>query len=229
MSSLVLIRHGQARPFEANADSLSERGEWQARQLGQWWRRHGVHFDVVISGALFRHEQTARLAGFRSVIADPRWNEYDAPGLLARAAPRLAAEDEEFAELFEAAQRHQHTPEANRYFQRMFEVLMNRWLGGGLAGEDFETWPKFAERVRQALREIQQSSGSGTRIAVFTSGGPIAVVVQTVLQAPENKALEINWRIRNSSLTEFLFTRERMSLDLFNATPHLEPSEITYR
>jgi hypothetical protein len=51
--------------------------------------------------------------------------------------------------------------------------------------------------------------------------------VQTVLKAPENMAIELNWRIRNCSLTEFLFTRGRTSLDVFNATPHL--SDVTFR
>jgi hypothetical protein len=51
--------------------------------------------------------------------------------------------------------------------------------------------------------------------------------VQTVLQAPEAMAIEVNWRIRNCSLTEFLFTHDRISLDAFNATPHLK--EVTFR
>jgi hypothetical protein len=40
-------------------------------------------------------------------------------------------------------------------------------------------------------------------------------------------AMELNWRIRNCSLTELIFTRSRVSLDVFNATPHLE--EVTFR
>ena len=51
--------------------------------------------------------------------------------------------------------------------------------------------------------------------------------MQTVLRAPEPMAIELNWRIRNCSLTEFLFSGDRVSLDAFNATPHL--GEVTYR
>jgi broad specificity phosphatase PhoE len=53
------------------------------------------------------------------------------------------------------------------------------------------------------------------------------VAVQIVLQAPEPMAIEINWRVKNCSLTEFVYTRGRISLDTFNATPHLR--EVTFR
>jgi hypothetical protein len=42
-------------------------------------------------------------------------------------------------------------------------------------------------------------------------------------------ALEVNWRVRNCSLTEFVFTKDRFTLDSFNALPHLEnPALWTY-
>jgi broad specificity phosphatase PhoE len=67
-------------------------------------------------------------------------------------------------------------------------------------------------------------------VAVFTSGGVIGVTVQNVLNAPEPLALEINWRVRNCSMTEFIFSRDRLSLDSFNTIPHLDdPALRTYR
>ncbi len=50
-------------------------------------------------------------------------------------------------------------------------------------------------------------------MAVFTSAGPIGVMLQTVLCAPEQIAIELHWRIRNCSMTELVFTRDRVSLD----------------
>jgi broad specificity phosphatase PhoE len=71
---------------------------------------------------------------------------------------------------------------------------------------------------------------SGRRVAAFTSGGPIGVAVQIALNAPDRAGLEVNWRVRNCSLTEFLFSGERLSLDSFNAIPHLEdPALRTFR
>ena len=44
-------------------------------------------------------------------------------------------------------------------------------------------------------------------------------------------ALQLNWRVRNSSLTTFLFSGQRLSVDGFNELPHLanKPSEVTFR
>lgn len=227
MSSLVLVRHGQARAFEKESDRLSEHGEKQAALLGAWWRERGVVFDEVFSGALVRQVRTAELAGLGPVQQDPRWNEYDAGGVLEHGVPALAAEDPAFAQLAEAMEQHRTTPDANRHFQRMFEVLMNRWVEGTLPVDGVETWTAFQSRVRQALTRIVE--GPSRDVVVVTSGGPIATAVQTVLQAPSRKAIEINWRVRNCSLTEFLFSKGRISLDGFNAVPHLPPASVTYR
>ena len=90
--------------------------------------------------------------------------------------------------------------------------------------------PTFRERVERAIRLIRERPGRGRRVAVFTSGGFIGTAVQHVLAAPDRAALEFNWRVRNCSLTEFVFTRDRFSLDSFNGVPHLaDPSMWTYR
>jgi len=42
--------------------------------------------------------------------------------------------------------------------------------------------------------------------------------------------LELHWRLRNGSLTEFAFTRDRFTLDSFNTVPHLDdPALWSYR
>jgi len=51
-----------------------------------------------------------------------------------------------------------------------------------------------------------------------------------VLGAPDRAALEINWRIRNAALIEFVFGRGQITLDGFNSTAHFAEAEwITYR
>ena len=113
----------------------------------------------------------------------------------------------------------------NRELQKLFETTMPLWMAGTLDAPGIETWTTFRERVRRGLRGILEADRPSRRVVVFTSGGPIGVAVQTVVGAAEPMAIELNWRIRNCSLTEFIFTRDRVSLDSFNATPHLE--EVT--
>jgi broad specificity phosphatase PhoE len=112
----------------------------------------------------------------------------------------------------------------------MFEAATTCWLKGELEVERVEGWTKFRDRVRAVLKYIIAKEGRGRRVAIFTSGGVIGLAVQTVLQAPESKALEVNWRVRNCSLTEFTFSRDRLAFDTFNSLPHLDdPALITYR
>ncbi|HLK18853.1 MAG TPA: histidine phosphatase family protein [Bryobacteraceae bacterium] len=208
MSTLVLIRHAQARPFEKDSDRLSAVGEQQSIALGQFWKTRGIRFDEVYSGTLRRHTHTAELAGFTDFVTRPEFNEYDATRILG-----ALQQDEPILD--------------NRKLQRRFEEAMPRWIAGTLHMAGLETWQAFRERIQCGLRGIIEKDGPSRRVAVFTSAGPIGVAVQTVLGAPDRMAIELNWRIRNCSLTEFVFTRSRVSLDSFNATPHLE--EVTFR
>jgi broad specificity phosphatase PhoE len=210
MSTLTVVRHGQARPFEKNSDCLSETGEKQASALGEHWSRAGVTFDEVWSGSLQRHRQTAALAlGGNPKIA-PEFNEYDAEGIL-RGYP------------------HPSTFPDNRAFQKAFEAAMEKWIAGDdQENRDCEPFADFHARVLRGLRSIQDGP-SNRNLVLFTSGGPIGVLVQTALGAPAQSFADINWRVRNCSISEFVFSRERLSLDSFNSISQLEASLRTFR
>jgi broad specificity phosphatase PhoE len=71
---------------------------------------------------------------------------------------------------------------------------------------------------------------AGRRVVVFTSGGPIGFAVQFALRAPDQAFLDVNWRVRNCSITEFVYTGNRFTLDTFNGLAHIEDKELwTYR
>ena len=240
MSTLVLIRHGQARAFDSSPDQLSETGWEQARLLGKYWVEHGVKFDSAFHGSLRRQRESYqavadvhREAGieFPTATELPGLNEYHVQDLLTAIAPRLAATDASFAPLWEAWQRGRETPHRNQFFQPMFEAVMKRWVDGSLEAENLEPWSVFRGRVLGAIEAIMSSQGRGKRVAVFTSGGPVGVGVQAATKAPEMTALEVNWRVRNSSLTTLLFSGARLSLDAFNELSHLSerPELVTFR
>jgi broad specificity phosphatase PhoE len=208
MSTLVLVRHAQATPFEKITDQLSKTGEQQSALLGEYWRQRGIAFDEIYCGLFQRHARTAELAGYPDFEHCDAFNEYSAD-LILRALPDFAR------------------PEDNRHLQGMLDRAMPQWIAGTLQAPGLETFREFRERVTGALRRILDADRPSRRVAVFTSAGPIGVAVQTALKAPEAMAIELNWRIRNCSLTEFVFTRGRISLDSFNTTPHL--GEVTFR
>ncbi|HEY3738818.1 MAG TPA: histidine phosphatase family protein [Bryobacteraceae bacterium] len=225
MSTLTLIRHGQATPFEKITDRLSPLGVQQSKRLGDYWRAQGIVFHQIVCGSLTRHRQTLEASGLRASggapLFDPGWNEYRADEILAKLSPALEAKDEHYAKLVAVNRAAMEGPERNRHFQRMLEVLMEAWLGGAIAAGGVETFDEFEARVTKALRAIFEGV-SGRDVAVITSGGPIGLCVQRALNAPGKAFLDVNWRMRNTSITEFTFSSSRFTLDTLNGLPHLE-------
>jgi len=117
-----------------------------------------------------------------------------------------------------------------RNFQKAFEMVTAHWQTAAPSLLGLESWPAFRERVQRCVGHLMERPGRGRRVAVFTSGGFVGTVVSLALAAPDRMALEMSWRVRNGSLTELVFTRNRLTLDGFNAVPHLEnPEYWTYR
>ena len=88
---------------------------------------------------------------------------------------------------------------------------MNAWLECGETG-DCEPWTAFRARVSGAIQHIMAGPPS-RRVVVFTSGGPIGFTVHCAMGSPAKKFLDVNWRVRNTSVTQFLFDRTRLTLD----------------
>lgn len=231
MSQLTLVRHGQAAAFTANSDALTELGARQARALAEYWVSRKIGFDEVYTGTLERQTETERIVGegMRSAglpwpepMRDAGWNEYDAGGITGKLAPMLTERDPAFAKLADDFQRNAQARDRNRYFQRMFEALMERWVSGEMTAPGVEAFDAFHARVRKARDAVLSKEGS-RRVAVFTSGGPIGVCVQLAVDAPPRSAVQLNWRVKNGSLTEIMFSSlSRLSLDNFNTLPHLD-------
>lgn len=239
MSMMTLIRHGQASFFASDYDQLSSLGEEQSRLLGRFWGSYGYRIDEVYTGPRLRQQQTAELIGesFRQAGGD--WpnpvvlaglDEYDLQGFIQHLAPALADRNSHFASLVEAYQQSLPQPDRVRSFQSMFEQLLLDWQSETVPMANVESWTEFRQRVEKTIQQIQKTAPQSCRVAVVTSGGFIGTAVQSTLASPDRTALELNWRVRNSSLTEFVFTRDRLTLDSFNAVPHLpEPVLWTYR
>lgn len=238
MSTLLLVRHAQATPFEAVTDRLSPLGVRQAEALADHWIQTGTEIDEVHSGTLERHVRTADVVAQRIRATGLPWppttsvtafDEYDGEGIFGLLAERLAERDPRLRDLAGAAQAARGTPEQNRHFQRMAEYVADRWRCGELTDPAVEPWPDFCKRVDAGIDRVLDG-GSGRRVAIFTSGGVIGRTLQRVLRAPDDTALALNWRVKNASLTQLTFSGRRVSLDTFNVTTHLHSAELaSYR
>lgn len=226
---MILVRHGQARFGEADYDHLSPLGEQQAAHLGHWFAQSGKRADLVAVGSLRRHKRTADLCLEAAQLDLPRielpeLDEVDHVEILRRHRPDL--------ESFQAlrAQMGRHS-DPLRAFQELFVAAIERWTGGAYDDDYATPWPVFRSRVLDALAVL--ATHPARRIWAFTSGGPIAVIVNALLKAPTAHAFALSWPLVNTSLTRVRMDEAGPRLVSYNAWPHLEPAEhaglITYR
>ncbi|MEZ6033443.1 MAG: histidine phosphatase family protein [Planctomycetaceae bacterium] len=238
MSMLTVVRHGQASFDTEDYDQLSDLGRQQSRRLGKFWAEQGLRIDSIYTGPRVRQQQTAELAGieYQQSAGDwpdpvmlPELDEYDLHGLFNCFAPRLATLNQDFKERMETYRSSVGRENRLRDFQHMFELLLHEWQRAEPT-DDLESWSAFRGRVARVVHRIQNEAHSGSRVVLFSSGGFIGGIVQHGLNVANQTALELNWRIRNCSITEFLFTRDRFTLDNFNMVPHLpDPAMWTFR
>lgn len=253
-ATIHLIRHGQAAFGAADYDQLSERGREQARLLGAALAPLAGEGDVVICGGMRRHRQTAeeclaamyspattsqhaatesspspvdgRGVGVRAAPQiDPRWNEFDHQQIIARHTPEYSDHEHLVAELSRAT-------DPRRAFQSLFAAAMTRWSSGEFDHEYSEPWPVFGQRCRDALQAAADAApSSASNIWVFTSGGPIAAIVQHLLQAPDEQAMKLSWTLVNAGVTQVHAARGGLRLSTFNGHAHLygRADLITYR
>ncbi|AYC32863.1 histidine phosphatase family protein [Pseudomonas cavernae] len=235
MGSIYLIRHGQASFGADNYDVLSETGIRQAELLGKHLAHLGVSFDRCLSGDLRRQQHTAQAALAQlqavglpapEVEIDPAFNEFDADAVIRTLLPGLLTEEPEALYIL------RNGAQNRAEFQRLFAILIGRWLSGEHAAE-LESWQSFVDKVQAGLERILAQADSKQNIAVFTSGGTITALLHLITGVPANKAFELNWQIVNTSLNRLKFRGREVALASFNSHVHLEllkaPELITYR
>ncbi len=235
MSTLYLIRHGQASFGAEDYDVLSALGAEQARALGRHLATRPVRVDAIYSGPRKRQLDTARHIAeaaaetgtpLPEIALVPELDEYPAIELFRAWLPRLAAEDPELARALTAMA---SGAGLQGGVQTAFEHITHRWARGELDTEHLETFVGFCERVERGLGNLMAAEGRGRHVAAVTSGGPISVAVRMCLGLAEERTIRLSWVIANASVTELRWRGEELSLFGFNAMHHLEARLVTYR
>jgi broad specificity phosphatase PhoE len=236
VSSLHLIRHGQASFGAEDYDVLSPRGIEQSRALGRYLAERPVRIDAIYSGPRRRQLDTARhLAAAAAelgcalpeVALVPELDEFPAIEIFRRWLPQLAADDPELARVVAAMA--SGDPVQPAAFQAAFEHITHRWARGELDTDDLETFSHFCERVGRGMDRVMVAEGRGRSVAVVTSGGPISVAVRRCLGLADERTMRLTWVIANASVTELRWRGDELSLFGFNAVHHLDDGLVTYR
>lgn len=234
MSHLYLVRHGQASFGSRDYDQLSPLGHTQAELLGQWLANSGLMPGHVLHGTLKRQKQTAEkclatwlgsAAGSITPLIDNAFNEFDHKEVLLRTHPQFG--EPGYLEQFLAEQ-----SDGRRAFQKLFAESVTRWVSSRHDSEYTETWQSFRERCVAGLFRAADAAQQGD-VWIFTSGGPIAAIMQYTLGLSIETMLDLNWTILNGSISHFTHRQGRTRLRQFNSVSHLtlaeRPDLHTYR
>lgn len=227
MAVIYLIRHAQASWGNQNYDELSELGIEQSKVLGATLRQRIEKPDVVITGTMRRHRQTAEhtltAIGLASDwLEDSRWNEYDHEQLL-RQFPSAEVEQAEFWKELMVRQ------DARVQFQKYFDQALRRWVSGEHEQDYPESWQAFRSRIADALQQSIENAGV---TLVFTSGGAISTAVAQLWDLSPESWLKVNRVIANASITKLIKGKQGVHLSTFNEHHHFEgPGRrlLTYR
>ncbi|TGD74132.1 histidine phosphatase family protein [Mangrovimicrobium sediminis] len=221
MSTLYLIRHGQASFGTEDYDRLSPLGRLQASRTGEYLRRSGIQLDAAYSGELRRQRETCELAlaelgGSVPVTVDARFNEIRNDEQFETLGPHLAASDPELAALL--ARSH----DDSKSYQKVLRAIFNHWVTQDCSAFGIQAWADYREALDLALGELMQSEGSGRSVALFTSGGTIATIVAGVLGLDGTAVYRFYEPIFNCSITQLFFSGQRVSLSYFNDRSFLQ-------
>ena len=232
MTTLVLVRHGQASFGKKNYDVLSETGERQSRILGGHWATLETKLDTAYCGAMSRQRRTGEevLTALQldpaSLREHPAFNEYNADAVIRAYLPLIAREHPEYR-----AEKHELFTDRAK-FQQFFEMIVGAWIAGKPHGEThLESFDEFCARCIAALREVAPPDAD--TVVIFTSGGMITAALREALNVDAHDAFRLNWRIYNASVHRFSLGRRGLSLLGFNDVAHLQmardPALLTFR
>ncbi|MBX3618654.1 MAG: histidine phosphatase family protein [Rhizobacter sp.] len=216
MGTVYLVRHGQASFGADNYDKLSDLGRRQCLRLGEYFRHKGITFDAALVGTLQRQQESlaAIAEGLQwtpEPLSWPGLNEYDSKAVVQAIHP--------------APLERPTTPELVREHFRLLREGLAAWIAGTTQPEGMMSHADFVAGITGAFDHVRASHYK-KNVLVVSSGGPISTIVGHVLGAPPEAMIELNLRIRNSSVTELAFTPRRHMLVTYNTLPHLDDPDL---
>lgn len=215
MSSIYLIRHGQASFGAQNYDKLSELGCRQAQVVGEYLSDSGIHFDAVYSGDLCRQRETASLAlacqpGEVPHLIDSRFNEIQNDAQLKYLLPEVVKLHPQVQALVEKGL------SSSKDYQKVIDAVFNYWVSPACNDTRIQSWADYSSGARQAVADIVQAQGSGKTVGIFTSGGTVATIVAQVLGLAGEQTYQFYEPVFNCSVTQLFYSRSKISLSYFN-------------
>jgi broad specificity phosphatase PhoE len=201
MTTIYLVRHGQASFGAESYDQLSKKGELQAQILGQYLKKLMLEQPYVVAGSMKRHLQTARISLDQSfkdteIHIDSNLNEFNHQQIFEKYQPR-------FSDPALLKQDVNKVKDPRAYLGQIFEGAIKRWTSNEFHQDYDESWPEFKDRVINGFDHLcEKLKTEQPRYAVvYTSGGVISVIIGHLLGLSPEKTFALNWSITNTSFT----------------------------
>lgn len=221
MAKIYLVRHAQASFGLENYDQLSDLGLQQSTHIPK-------HFNAApqafYRGDMQRHAQTLE-GGFPDaafeVLKD--LNEFDHVNVLKTHRPEILERDK-------AIELVMSQPDPKKFMEQEFKTAMLKWMNNS-DNAYTESFAAFEARCMNAIDTMVQRALANNQkeIVAVTSGGFISLVLMKLLHLPQEKMIELNMNVANTSVTCLLFNREKISLSYFNNYSHLPKEMVTFR
>lgn len=222
MSSLILLRHGQAAFGADRYDALSERGREQSEHVARHLLSRQAQFDRLWIGPRDRHRLTAKHAltplGLDwQAASDPALDEF------AEGQQILAA-----AQVRQKVQLRGEGAVRGKQAARHYAQEIDAWARGDSVIEGVPSPAEFRATVAGWLARAVADETPGQRVLAVTSGGVIAAVLADALKLPDAALAPLMHVTYNASLTELAFSAGRApSLVSFNVASYLPDALLT--
>jgi len=220
VKTLHLVRHGQASWHGEDYDELTDLGRRQSSVVGSALAERRIQPDLVVSGALRRHRDTAELAsataGWQARHhVDERWAEFDHVDLVARFDPAYRTHGDLARALAGV--------DGDQLVSRLMLGSMAKWVADD--GEFAETFSQFCARVGAAADDVLTRLGDDQVAVVFTSGGVIGALALRALGGASDQWIRLAISA-NAAVSTFVALESGLVLSTLNDLSHLEIADL---
>ena len=225
MSAIYFVRHAQAGARH-NYDVLSDLGRGQVAKLADYFKKEGINAAAVISGRPLRQRETAEALGGATII-DSAWDEFDLSALYTSIASRLLVDHDGFSADHDEMHRDLAADphKTSRAVARCDQTVIRAWITDRYSDASCQRWADFKEGVLDGIERLRQY-GSGERVVIFTSAGPIGTAVGYALGCNDEQVLPLMAVMYNTGITTIRLGESDTTLFTFNALPHLEERSL---
>ena len=199
---------------------MSKKGVKQSIVLGKKLLKQKISFDTTIIGPLKRHQQTfdGINEGYGGDLQDPLIIEEFAENQLMDIAqhfiPKMLNTDKNLKEIFNSVPFWKR----KRKFLEYFNIIAKQWIHNelDLSEKGFESYDDFRKRVRKAITKVSSIMSENSNTMVVSSGGAITGVYAECHPLAVEEIMDLNFKIKNASITLFKKENETFTLDSFN-------------